>query len=85
VFHRSACPRKFPKQNPAAEAEERAHRRAYRLDVQHFMRTVGIRTVEELRQADRKAMIARELVMREGGRAAASTILRRSAALSSLF
>jgi hypothetical protein len=28
-------------------------RRAYRLDVQHFMRTLGIATPEELRQADR--------------------------------
>jgi hypothetical protein len=35
-------------------------RRAYRLDVQHFMRTLGIATPEELRQADHKALIAWE-------------------------
>jgi Molybdopterin-binding domain of aldehyde dehydrogenase len=35
-------------------------RRAYRLDVQHFVRTLGIRTPAELRQADHKAVIAWE-------------------------
>ena len=39
-------------------------RRAYRLDVQHFMRTLGIATPEELRQADHKAVIAWERYMR---------------------
>jgi integrase/recombinase XerD len=29
-------------------------RRAYRLDVQHFMRTLGIATAAELRQADHR-------------------------------
>src|SRR5215469_15848293 len=33
-------------------------RRAYRLDVLHFMRTLSIATPEELRQADHKAVIA---------------------------
>jgi hypothetical protein len=33
-------------------------RRAYRLDVQHFMRTLAITAPEELRQADHKAVIA---------------------------
>jgi hypothetical protein len=33
-------------------------RRAYRLDVQHFMRTLGITTPAGLRQADHKAVIA---------------------------
>jgi hypothetical protein len=33
-------------------------RRAYRLDVQHFMRTLSIDTAEELHQADYKAVIA---------------------------
>jgi integrase/recombinase XerD len=60
-------------------------RRAYRLDVQHFMRTLGITTPAELRQADHKAVIAWERYMRETERTAASTIRRRLAALSSLY
>jgi integrase/recombinase XerD len=60
-------------------------RRAYRLDVQHFMRTLGITTPGELRQADHKAVIAWERYMREVERAASSTIRRRLAALSSLY
>jgi len=38
-------------------------RRAYRLDVQHFMRTLAITTPAELRQADDKAVIAWERYM----------------------
>jgi integrase/recombinase XerD len=60
-------------------------RRAYRLDVQHFMMTLGISTVDELRQADHRAVIAWERYMREVEHAASSTIRRRLAALSSLF
>jgi integrase/recombinase XerD len=60
-------------------------RRAYRLDVQHFMRTLGIASVEELRQVDHKAVIAWERYMREVEGAASSTIRRRLAALSSLY
>jgi integrase/recombinase XerD len=60
-------------------------RRAYRLDVQHFMRTLGITKPEELREADHKAVIAWERYMRESEHAAASTIRRRLAALSSLY
>jgi hypothetical protein len=60
-------------------------RRAYRLDVQHFMRTLGIATPEELRQADHKAVITWERFMRETEHAASSTIRRRLAALSSLY
>jgi integrase/recombinase XerD len=60
-------------------------RRAYRLDVQHFMRTLGITTPAELRQADHKAVIAWERFMRETEGAASSTIRRRLAALSSLY
>ena len=60
-------------------------RRAYRLDVQHFMRTLAITTPAELRQADHKAVIAWERYMREVERAASSTIRRRLAALSSLY
>src|SRR6202047_3791852 len=60
-------------------------RRAYRLDVQHFMRTLSITTPAELRQADHKAVIAWERYMRETEHAASSTIRRRLAALSSLY
>jgi integrase/recombinase XerD len=60
-------------------------RRAYRLDVQHFMRTLSIATPDELRQADHKAVIAWERFMREIEGAASSTIRRRLAALSSLY
>ena len=40
-------------------------RRAYRLDVQHFMGTLSITLPEELRQADHKAAIAWERYTRE--------------------
>jgi site-specific recombinase XerD len=61
-------------------------RRAYRLDVQHFMRTLAITAPEELRhQADHKAVIAWERYMREVECVASSTIRRRLAALSSLY
>ncbi len=60
-------------------------RRAYRLDVAHFMRTLAITTPEQLRQVDHRAVIAWERIMREQEGAASSTIRRRLAALSSLF
>jgi integrase/recombinase XerD len=60
-------------------------RRAYRRDVAHFLRTLGIATPAELRQVDHKAVIAWERFMREGEHVAPSTIRRRLAALSSLF
>jgi site-specific recombinase XerD len=60
-------------------------RRAYRLDVRHFMATLGIITTDELRQADHRVVIAWERAMREVERAAPSTIRRRLSALSSLF
>jgi site-specific recombinase XerD len=53
--------------------------------MQHFMRTLSIATPDELRQADHKAVIAWERYMREVEHAAASTIRRRLAALSSLY
>ena len=59
--------------------------RAYRLDVRHFMRTLGITSAEELRQVDHRAVIAWEHFMREVEKAKASTIRRRLSALSSLF
>jgi integrase len=49
------------------------------------MRTLSITTPTELRQADHKAVIAWERFMRETEHAAASTIRRRLAALSSLY
>ncbi len=60
-------------------------RRAYRQDVAHFMKIVGITAPEQLRQVDHRAVIAWERVMREQEGAAASTVRRRLAALSSLF
>ncbi len=60
-------------------------RRAYRLDVAHFMRTLGITTPDQLRQIDHRAVIAWERIMREQEGAAASTVRRRLSALSSLF
>ncbi len=60
-------------------------RRAYKQDVEHFMRRLGIRTPDELRQVDHRAVIAWERMMREHEGAASSTIRRRLAALSSLF
>jgi integrase/recombinase XerD len=60
-------------------------RRAYRLDVRHFMRTLSISSPEELRLADHRAVIAWERYMREIERAASSTIRRQLSALSSLY
>ncbi len=60
-------------------------RRPYRLDVAHFMRTLGIATPDQLRQVDHRAVIAWERLMREQDGAAASTVRRRLSALSSLF
>jgi integrase/recombinase XerD len=60
-------------------------RRPYKLDVRHFMTTLAITTQEELRQVDHRAVIAWERMMRESQHAAAATVCRRLAALSSLF
>jgi len=60
-------------------------RRAYKLDVMHFLRTLGITASEELRHVDHRAVIAWERYMRETEGAEASTVCRRLAALSSLF
>ena len=60
-------------------------RRAYKQDVAHFMRILGVGTPEQLRQVDHRAVIAWERIMREQEGAAASTVRRRLAALSSLF
>jgi integrase/recombinase XerD len=60
-------------------------RRAYRLDLQRRMATLNITTVDELRQADHRAVTAWERTMRETEHAAPSTIRRRLSAPSSLF
>src|SRR5271167_2915333 len=60
-------------------------RRAYKLDVQHFMRTLHITSYDELRKVDHRAVIAWERMMREMDEAEPSTIRSRLAALSSLF
>src|SRR6266446_8104356 len=60
-------------------------RRAYRNDVAHFMKTFGIRSPEELRKIDHRAVMAWERLMREEEGKEASTVRRRLAALSSLF
>lgn len=60
-------------------------RRAYRDDVNHFMRFCGIAEPFQLRSIDHRAVIAWERSMRETDGAEASTVRRRMAALSSLF
>src|SRR2546429_6688869 len=60
-------------------------RRAYRNDVTHFMRTLNIRSIDELRRVDHRAVMAWERLMREEQGSQASTVRRRLAALSSLF
>ena len=60
-------------------------RRAYRCDVDHFMRTLGIQSADELRRVNHKAVLAWETYMREFEQVEASTVRRRLAALSSLF
>jgi integrase/recombinase XerD len=60
-------------------------RRAYQLDVRHFMAAFDITRVEQLRTVDHRAVIAWERMQREQEGAAPSTVRRRLAALSSLF
>lgn len=68
-----------------AKQKSKRTRRAYKLDVRHFMRTLEINSYDELRRVDHRAVIAWERVMRETDQAEPSTIRRRLAALSSLF
>lgn len=60
-------------------------RRAYRHDVQHFIRVLGVRSTDDLRRVDHRAVLAWESYMRETEGAEPSTVRRRLAALSSLF
>jgi integrase/recombinase XerD len=66
-----------------AKQKSKRTRRAYQLDVKHFMRTLMIRSYDELRHVDHRAVIAWERIMREIDGAAPSTVRRRLAALSS--
>ena len=59
-------------------------RRAYQGDVRHFLRTLGLGRTAQLRQVDRRAVLAWRRAM-EGEGAKPRTIARRLAALSSLF
>ena len=63
-----------------AKQKSKRTRRAYKLDVQHFMQTLSIKTYDELRQVDHRAVIAWECIMREIDGDASSTIRRRLAA-----
>jgi site-specific recombinase XerD len=60
-------------------------RRAYKLDVAHFMRLFCITSPDALRLIDHRAVMAWERIMREEEQAAPSTVRRRLSALSSLF
>jgi hypothetical protein len=60
-----------------AKQKSKCTRCAYRLDVQHLMRTLHITTYEELRRADHRAVIAWERIMREIDEAEPFTIRRR--------
>jgi hypothetical protein len=53
-----------------AKQKGKRTRKAYKQDVEHFMRTLRIRSYEELRQADHRAVIAWERIMREVDKAA---------------
>src|SRR5438309_12079837 len=59
-------------------------RRAYRNDVAHFMRTLNLRTPDELRRVDHRPVMAWERLMRAEQGRQASTVRRRLAAVSSL-
>ena len=53
-------------------------RRAYQYDVMHFMRTLRISSVDELRQIDHRAVMAWERLMREEEGVAADSPPRRT-------
>jgi len=59
-------------------------RRAYKRDVAHFVRTMGIRSANELRQVSRAAVVHWQNTMKDAG-TKPRTIRRRLSALSSLF
>jgi hypothetical protein len=53
---------------PASQKSART-RRAYKLNVAYLMKTLGITTLDMLRQVDHRAVIAWERIMREEQRA----------------
>lgn len=59
-------------------------RRAYKLDVAHFIRSMSIRSREQLRMVNRATVVAWHNVMQTSGESR-RTIRRRLAAVSSLF
>ncbi len=59
-------------------------RRAYKRDVAHFVRTMGVRSAGELRQVSRAAVVHWQNTMKDAG-TKPRTIRRRLSALSSLF
>jgi len=59
-------------------------RRAYRNDVAHFLKAVGVTQTSDLRKVDRMAVVAWKRRMEEDG-AKPRTVRRRLSALSSLF
>jgi integrase/recombinase XerD len=76
----------IPEEEIWLEKQKSRHtRRAYRLDVRHFMQALDITSVDQLRQIDHRAVIAWERMQREQEAAKSSTVCRRLAALSSLF
>lgn len=70
-----------------AGLKSRHTRRAYRYDVRHFMRTVGIASQSNLKSVTHKHVVAWDHFMRECEvpTPAPATVRRRLAALSSLF
>ena len=60
-------------------------RKANARGAQHFIQTLHIKSYDELRQVDHRAVIDWERIMREIDGAGPSTVRRRLASLSSLF
>ena len=67
-----------------ASQQSEQTRRAYSLDVAHFIATLGVKSRTDFRKVDRAAVIAWQQAMKKE-HAKPSTIRRRLAALSSLF
>jgi hypothetical protein len=63
-----------------AKQKSKQTRRASRLDVQHFMRALGITTTDALRQVDHRAVIAWERMQREHEGAKAEVAVKRGLA-----
>jgi site-specific recombinase XerD len=59
-----------------AKQKSKRTRGPYKLDAQHFMRTLHIRSYNELRQVDHRAVIAWERTMREIDEAELSSLFK---------